>query len=77
MKTGYRSPLRPIPANAIPEFSNYQIQEERDDGESMVVDNCMKDEWWFEVIRVANEFESMPQRIDLVDLVRSIASLVF
>ncbi|KAM7499710.1 hypothetical protein LguiA_024124 [Lonicera macranthoides] len=65
---GYRSPLRPIPANAIPEFSNYQIQEEKDDDESMVVDNCMKDEWWLEAIRVANEFESMPQRIDLVDM---------
>lgn len=83
---GYRSPLRPIPMDCIPDssffFDSRQLVDEDeltsnnldyefvDNNEGRVLlysngsdlDNCNKDSWWLEAIKVADDIESKPER---------------
>ncbi|XVF53526.1 hypothetical protein PTKIN_Ptkin05aG0106000 [Pterospermum kingtungense] len=89
---GYRSPLRPVPMDCIPDssffFDSRQIADEDgltsnnldyqfvDNNEGRVLlysnesdlDNCAKDSWWLEAIKVADDIESKPERSMLNDM---------
>ncbi|XVF12557.1 hypothetical protein REPUB_Repub08aG0129000 [Reevesia pubescens] len=89
---GYRSPLRPIPVDCIPDSSFFldsrQIVDDNgltsnnleyqfvnnDEGRVLLfskesdLDNCTKDSWWLEAIKVADNFESKPERLLLDDM---------
>ena len=101
MVAGYRSPLRPIPMDCIPDSSfffdsrqivdddvltsnnlNYQFVD-NDEGKVLLysnesdLDNCSKDSWWLEAIKVADNIESKPERSMLNDMVSLLKHLIF
>lgn len=72
---GYRSPLRPVPEDAIPDLSTFfnsgQINHPAN---SMVPQVCCDkstnhssplDSWWLEAVRVANDIETQHQIFEL------------
>ncbi|PWA93033.1 DNA primase [Artemisia annua] len=64
---GYRSPLRPVPLDALPD-SYYKIEEQNGTQEFIhesPIDSCQKDEWWREATLVAEKVENMPRKLDL------------
>lgn len=101
MVAGYRSPLRPIPMDCIPDssffFDSRQLVDEDeltsnnldyefvDNNEGRVLlysngsdlDNCNKDSWWLEAIKVADDIESKPERSMFNDMVSLLRHLIF
>ncbi|XVE64290.1 hypothetical protein DITRI_Ditri07aG0089000 [Diplodiscus trichospermus] len=90
---GYRSPLRPIPMDCIPDSSffldsrhivddddvlasnNHDYQFVNNDKGKVLLycnesdlDNCTRDSWWLEAIKVADNIESKPERSMLNDM---------
>lgn len=62
---GYRSPMRPVPAEVFPDY-NY-MKAEGQNGNESPMDSCQKDEWWREAIMVADKVENMPRKLDLAN----------
>lgn len=63
---GYRSPLRPVPPDVLPD--SYKIGEQNGSQEFIhesPMDSCQKDEWWHEAMLVAEKVENMPRKLDL------------
>lgn len=62
---GYRSPLRPVPEEIVPDTTIFfnsvkhnEIQEHNTDYNSTSnVDSCLKDNWWLEAVNFAEQVE--------------------
>ncbi|XP_017972925.1 PREDICTED: DNA-directed primase/polymerase protein isoform X1 [Theobroma cacao] len=91
-KAGYRSPLRPIPTDCIPDssffFDSRQIVDDdgltsndleyqfvnNDNGRVLLysnesdIDDCTKDSWWLEAVKVADNIDSKPERLMFNDM---------
>ncbi|KAL1531390.1 DNA-directed primase/polymerase protein isoform X4 [Salvia divinorum] len=69
---GYRSPLREVPEDAIPDpFSFCNLPRGSDTsftGEEKLIDSCSKEEWWIEAVRVAEEVEKIQTTLDLTQM---------
>ncbi|CAK9176919.1 unnamed protein product [Ilex paraguariensis] len=73
---GYRSPLRPIPTDVIPDstsFFNIVGHNEGDEpitfgSDERITDSCKKDGWWLEAISVAEKVENLQKSLDLTDM---------
>ena len=66
MVLGYRSPLRPVPPDVLPD--SCKIGEQNESQEIIhesPMDSCQKDEWWREAMLVAEKVENMPRKLDL------------
>lgn len=77
---GYRSPLRPVPDEVIPEtdfLGSLSGESENTDpaDEDRLVDSCGKQEWWHEAIKVAEEVEKIQKALDLTQMVSSTSPL--
>ncbi|KAL8544106.1 hypothetical protein ACS0TY_004592 [Phlomoides rotata] len=70
---GYRSPLRPVPDEVLPE-SDFLCcvpgESENIDpaDEERLIDSCGKQEWWHEAIKVAEEVEKIQRSLDLTQM---------
>ncbi|KAK6155642.1 hypothetical protein DH2020_009890 [Rehmannia glutinosa] len=70
---GYRSPLRPVPYDVIPEpdFLFNKSGDSENQGhtdpaaEESFLDSCKKEEWWHEAIKVAEQLEQIQKALDL------------
>ncbi|KAM4076279.1 hypothetical protein ACJW30_12G050900 [Castanea mollissima] len=60
---GYRSPLRPIPIDIIPDPLVFF-----DSDQTINHDNCSKDSWWVEAIRVADDIENKKNTVELSNM---------
>ncbi|XP_065615961.1 uncharacterized protein LOC111994508 isoform X1 [Quercus suber] len=89
---GYRSPLRPIPIDVIPDplvfFDsdqtinhgvsrvnnlNHQFVDSDEEhallyNDENITDNCSKDSWWVEAIRVADDIENKKNTVELSNM---------
>uniref|UniRef100_A0A175YFU0 ATPase AAA-type core domain-containing protein n=1 Tax=Daucus carota subsp. sativus TaxID=79200 RepID=A0A175YFU0_DAUCS len=62
---GYRSPLRPVPEEIVPDTTiffegvkRHEIYEHNVDNKTIdIVDSCLKDGWWFEAVKFAEKVE--------------------
>lgn len=80
---GYRSPLREVPDDAIPDPSfvrNLPGESEIEGqtkvgGDERLADSCKKEKWWLEAVRVAEEVEKIQKALDLTQMV-SLTSLL-
>ncbi|KAK4726573.1 hypothetical protein R3W88_031490 [Solanum pinnatisectum] len=71
---GYRSPLRPVPDNAIPHSSisfnlpGHNLDEEQPTVtcDTSIFSSCKK-EWWLEAVRVADSIENVQKALDLTE----------
>lgn len=74
--TGYRSPLRPVPDEVLPEI-DFLCSVPGESGninpvdEERLIDSCGKQEWWHEAIKVAEEVEQIQKALDLTLMVSS------
>ncbi|GFP81021.1 DNA-directed primase/polymerase protein [Phtheirospermum japonicum] len=74
---GYRSPLRPVPYDVIPDSDfPVNISGGNDNkghvsasGDESLADSCKKDEWWHEAIKVAEQVEQIQKALDLTQMV--------
>lgn len=74
---GYRSPLRPIPNDLFPDpyFTFDHARDSNDHGHTSSsggeskAGNCEKEEWWFEVTKVADQVENLQKALDLTRVV--------
>lgn len=77
MASGYRSPLRPIPLDIIPEM----VHEYRNDhecvpyGDENMTSSCITDSWWLEAIRVADDVEN--KKIDISNMLSCVRASKF
>ncbi|KAL2527356.1 DNA primase [Abeliophyllum distichum] len=70
---GYRSPLRPIPDDVLPDSSCYfNLTRDCDDqghvylsGDESTPGNCKKEKWWLEAIEFADQVEHIQKALDL------------
>ncbi|PIN16283.1 hypothetical protein CDL12_11069 [Handroanthus impetiginosus] len=72
---GYRSPLRPVPNDVIPDF-NFLFNPAEDSGseghtnpagDECSTDSC-KREWWHKAIKVAEQVENIQKALDLTQM---------
>ncbi|GJS67949.1 hypothetical protein Tco_0682514 [Tanacetum coccineum] len=62
---GYRSPLRTLLQNILPDFNMIMKENTSEDLlHENLVDSSDKDYWWHEAILVAEKVENMPRKID-------------
>ncbi|KAL0400685.1 UNVERIFIED_CONTAM: hypothetical protein Slati_4098400 [Sesamum latifolium] len=79
---GYRSPLRPVPDDVIPDPAlmfnldgdNYSEEQTKPTIDGSFTDSCKK-EWWHEAIKVAEQVEKIQKALDLTQMV-SLTSLL-
>ncbi|KAL2227033.1 UNVERIFIED_CONTAM: hypothetical protein Sindi_2062000 [Sesamum indicum] len=79
---GYRSPLRPVPDDVIPDPAlmfnldgdNYSEEQTKPTVDGSFTDSCKK-EWWHEAIKVAEQVEKIQKALDLTQMV-SLTSLL-
>ncbi|CAI9092308.1 OLC1v1027508C1 [Oldenlandia corymbosa var. corymbosa] len=72
---GYRSPLRPLPEDVIPDPTNFQNSEGPTEihvetmspADGTMTDSCKK-EWWSEAVRLADEAENVQKKLDLTGM---------
>lgn len=71
---GYRSPLRPVPENVLPSSiifldlaGNCEVQSST--GEGNLIESCVKEDWWIEAMKLADEVESTQKPLDLTKMV--------
>ncbi|KAL6508411.1 hypothetical protein OROHE_021953 [Orobanche hederae] len=72
---GYRSPLRPVPYDVIPDSDSF-FDNSGDGkkgnispaGEESLTDSCMRDEWWHEAIKAAEQVEQLQKALDLTQM---------
>lgn len=74
---GYRSPLRPVPDEVLPDSTFYfnpmgdnELQERITAyNDESVEDSCKKDGWWLEAMRVADKVErrALDYRVSLIN----------
>lgn len=100
MASGYRSPLRPIPIDVIPDplvfFDsdqtinhgvsrvnnlNHQFVDSDEEhallyNDENITDNCSKDSWWVEAIRVADDIENKKNTVELSNMVSIFMMLI-
>ncbi|KAG6391975.1 hypothetical protein SASPL_149739 [Salvia splendens] len=69
---GYRSPLREVPEDAIPDPVSFCNLPRGNDtsfaGDEKLIDSCRKEEWWIEAVRVAEEVEKIQTALDLTEM---------
>ncbi|XP_047971083.1 DNA-directed primase/polymerase protein isoform X3 [Salvia hispanica] len=69
---GYRSPLREVPEDAIPDPVSFCNLPRGNDtsfaGDEKLIDSCRKEEWWIEAVRVAEEVEKIQTALDLTQM---------
>ncbi|KAL0304331.1 UNVERIFIED_CONTAM: DNA-directed primase/polymerase protein [Sesamum radiatum] len=81
---GYRSPLRPVPDDVIPDPAlifnldgdNYSEEQTKPTVDGSFTDSCKK-EWWHEAIKVAEQVEKIQKALDLTQMVRLTSLLEF
>lgn len=74
---GYRSPLRHVPDEVIPEpafhfnlCGDTDCQGPTNPGDKeRYIDSCRKEEWWHEAIKVAEQVEGIQKALDLTQMV--------
>ncbi|XP_011076097.1 DNA-directed primase/polymerase protein isoform X2 [Sesamum indicum] len=72
---GYRSPLRPVPDDVIPDPAlmfnldgdNYSEEQTKPTVDGSFTDSCKK-EWWHEAIKVAEQVEKIQKALDLTQM---------
>lgn len=73
---GYRSPLREVPDDVVPDPSfvcNLPGESEIEGqtkvgGGERLTDSCKKEKWWLEAVRVAEEVEKIQKALDLTQM---------
>ncbi|KAI3458089.1 hypothetical protein Pfo_014752 [Paulownia fortunei] len=73
---GYRSPLRPVPNDVIPDPAFlFNLSGDSDSqghtnpaGDESLTDSCKKEEWWHEAIKVAEQVEKIQKALDLTQM---------
>ncbi|KAG8381247.1 hypothetical protein BUALT_Bualt06G0102700 [Buddleja alternifolia] len=73
---GYRSPLRPVPNDVIPDPAisfNFSGDSESQGhatpaGDVSLTGSCKKEEWWHEAIKIAEQVEQIQKALDLTQM---------
>lgn len=76
--TGYRSPLRPIPWDIIPETVHHEgsgVHNLEQYNDENTANNSTPDSWWLEAMRFADNVERMPDLSELSKMVSLLYSL--
>ncbi|KAH6835040.1 DNA primase [Perilla frutescens var. hirtella] len=65
---GYRSPLREVPDDAIPDPVFCNLPGESETRDERLTDSCKKEAWWLEAVRVAEGVEKIQKALDLTQM---------
>ncbi|KAH6760565.1 DNA primase [Perilla frutescens var. hirtella] len=65
---GYRSPLREVPDDAIPDPVFRNLPGESETRDERLTDSCKKEAWWLEAVRVAEDVEKIQKALDLTQM---------